>query len=277
MCGAAPGCLHGPLWFTCGMAEKYLDPLNDAVDAVVATLRDCDDWGPSGARAGQYGFDLAADAAALEVLLDEGLRVLSEESGLSGGDRDGPVAVLDPVDGSTNASRGIRYFATSICVVDQGIPVAAVVHDHGSGQRFEAVRGSGACRDYSLLAPRAAVPLAQAVVGINGWPPGRGGWAQFRELGAAALELCAVADGRLDGYVDFSDGLAPWDYLGALLVCAEAGVGMRDAQGRSLIALDHQSRRLPVAAPEPLLSELLSARAALVAQAPSQGRSQVGA
>ena len=244
------------------MASDLLNVLNGAIDAVIDILRDCRDRGPSGLTPGQYSFDLAADAAAVAVLRGGGLRVLSEESGLSGGE--GPVAVLDPVDGSTNASRGIRYFATSICVVDGGEPVAAVVHDHGSGERFEAVRGEGARCNGVRLERTTARPLAESIVGVNGWPPGRGGWAQFRTLGAAALELCAVAAGRLDGYIDFSlGGLGSWDYLGGLLVCGETGVEVHDGLGRDLVVLDHRSRRAPVAAPAPLAAELLAVRASL--------------
>lgn len=239
------------------MTRDLLNALNAATDAVVAALAGCDDWDPTGAKHGQFGFDLAADAAATEVLRRAGLRVLSEESGLEHGD--GPVAVLDPVDGSTNASRGIRYFATSICVVDARGPLAAVVHDHGSGERFEASQGGGARCDGVTLEPPAPRPLAECVVGVNGWPPRRGGWAQYRTLGAAALELCAVAAGRLDGYLDFSvSGLGSWDYLGGLLVCTEAGVEIHDGHGRDLVVLDHESRRAPVAAPAPLADELLS-------------------
>ena len=245
------------------MTSDHLNVLNAATDAVIDVLRDCRDWGPSGLVPGQYSFDLSADAAAVAVLRGGGLRVLSEESGLSG--EEGPVAVLDPIDGSTNASRGIRYFATSICVVDGGEPVAAVVHDHGSGERFEAVRGGGARCDGARLERATARPLADSIVGVNGWPPGRGGWAQFRTLGAAALELCAVAAGRLDGYIDFSTaGLGSWDYLGALLVCSECGVDMHDALGRDLTLLDHDGRRAPVAAPPPLAAELLRARSVLM-------------
>ncbi len=69
-----------------------------------------------------------------------------------------------------------------------------------------------------------------------------------------------MASGRLDGYVDSSPaGHSPWDYLGALLVCREAGVGVVDAEGRELVVLDHAARRTPVAAATPaLLGELLS-------------------
>ena len=253
------------------MARDFLNVLNAAADAAVAALAGCTDWGPTGRKEGQYGFDLAADEAATAVLRDGGLRVLSEESGMGAGD--GPVAVLDPVDGSTNASRGIRYFATSVCVVDDAVPLAAVVHDHGSGERFEAVRGGGARRDGTLLDPRRERPLHSAVVAVNGQAPGWGGWAQVRTLGAAALELCAVADGRLDGYIDFSkDGLGSWDYLGGLLVCRETGVGVVDGVGRQLVMIDHAARRAPVAAPPRLLEDLMDAYGRLTGTGPAPER-----
>ena len=263
------------------MKRDLLDVLNDAADAAVTALAECTDWGPTGHKPGQYGFDMAADDAATAVLRGGGLRVLSEESGLQGGGQqggelqggDGPIAVLDPVDGSTNASRGIRYFATSVCVVDEGVPVAAVVHDHGSGERFEAARGDGARRDGILLARRQETPLHSAVVAINGLAPGWGGWAQVRTLGAAALELCAVADGRLDGYIDFSsDGLGSWDYLGGLLVCSEAGVGVVDGVGRQLVTTDHAARRAPVAATPRLLEDLMDAYGRLTGTGPAPNR-----
>ena len=250
------------------MPRDLLDVLNAAADAAVEALAGCTDWGPTGRKHGQYGFDLAADAAATAVLRDGGLRVLSEESGLETGD--GPVAVLDPVDGSTNASRGIRYFATSICVVEGGAPAAAVVHDHGNGERFEAVNGGGAYRDGETLARREEKPLQSAVVAVNGQAPGWGGWAQVRTLGAAALELCAVADGRLDGYVDFSaSGLGSWDYLGGLLVCWETGVGVVDGVGRPLVTTDHAARRTPIAGTPQLLENLLEAYGRLTGTGPA--------
>ncbi|MXZ53419.1 MAG: hypothetical protein F4Z34_09570, partial [Acidimicrobiaceae bacterium] len=160
----------------------------------------------------------------------------------------------------TNASRGIRYFATSICVVEGGVPAAAVVHDHGNGERFEAVNGGGAYLDGTRLARREERSLPSAVVAVNGQAPGPGGWAQVRTLGAAALELCGVADGRLDAYIDFSaSGLGSWDYLGGLLVCREAGVDVVDGTGRDLVTIEHSARRAPVAATPQLLKDILDA------------------
>ena len=86
--------------------------LADAADAIAHALRGLDDWGLADTKPGQYLSDLAADAAAVEVLVGRGLGVLSEETGRHHPDRDVTV-VVDPLDGSTNASRGIPWFATS--------------------------------------------------------------------------------------------------------------------------------------------------------------------
>ena len=79
-------------------------------------------------------------------------------------------------------------------------------------------------------------------------------------MGASALDLCAVADGRFDGYVDFDGGLGPWDYMGAMLVCSETGIETVDAQDRELVVLDHEARRSPIAAPPGLLASLQGVR-----------------
>jgi fructose-1,6-bisphosphatase/inositol monophosphatase family enzyme len=80
--------------------------------------------------------------------------------------------------------------------------------------------------------------------------PGRHlGWAQFRAFGAAALELCAVADGTIDAFVVGAHAaLAPWDYMGALLVCQEAGAVIGELDGRELVTRDPGVRRAVVAA-----------------------------
>ena len=82
-------------------------------------------------------------------------------------------------------------------------------------------------------------------------------------LGAAALDLCAVAEGVLDGYaVVGGSQLGSWDYLGGMLVCTEAGAVVGELEGRSLVTLDHTARRTPVAAATPDLLLALSAAAA---------------
>jgi len=91
--------------------------------------------------------------------------------------------------------------------------------------------------------------MPRAIVGLSGYPRRHLGWAQFRAFGAAALDLCAVADGTLDAFtVGGQAHLAPWDYLGALLVCREAGAFVADLDDAELVAVDVDARRAVVAA-----------------------------
>ncbi|MHB1986889.1 MAG: inositol monophosphatase family protein [Acidimicrobiales bacterium] len=239
-----------------------LEVLSEAAERIREALDRLDDWGPAGTRAGQYRSDLVADEAAVGVLISAGLGVLSEESGRTGPAEAELVAVLDPVDGSTNAARGIPWFATSICVVDGTGPVVALVVNQATGCRYEAVRGKGATRDGQEIKPSSETDLTRAVIGLAGYPARHLGWRQYRALGAAALDLCAVADGTLDGYADCGvEGHGVWDYLGGALVCSETGAQLIDAGARDLAVLDHRERRSPVAAGTPeLLEALVGAR-----------------
>ncbi len=204
-----------------------LTTCHDVVDAVAAAIAGVGDWSPAGERAGQYAIDLVADAAALAVLDRPGLGVLSEESGLHRSDAP-LMAVVDPVDGSTNAAHGIPWYATSICVVDGDGPLVAVVANQATGERYEAIRGTGARRDGVRIEPRRVTAMGSAIVALTGYPARHLGWAQFRAFGAAALDLCAVADGRVDAFAVCGGAhLAPWDYLGGMLVCREAGATVR--------------------------------------------------
>jgi len=241
--------------------DHLVDLLHDTANEIAAALRGLSDWGLAGTRAGQYRSDLAADAAALKVLGGAGLGVLSEESGR----HDGPsevVVVVDPLDGSTNASQGIPWYATSLCAVDGDGPRAAVVVDIPRERRFVAVRGGGATLDGVPLRPSSSVSLGDSVVALSGFPPRWLGWRQYRALGAAALDLCAVAAGVVDAYIDCTPSAhGSWDYLGALLVCREAGAVVGEAFDRDLVCLDHAARRTPLAAATPdLYEEVRAAR-----------------
>lgn len=241
--------------------ETLLGVCQRVVDAVEQSLAGFDDLSARGGRAGQYALDLVADRAALEVLDEAGLGVLSEESGLT---RPGSslMAVLDPVDGSTNASRGIAWYATSICVVDAQGARVAVVANLATKERYHALRGAGAWKDGELLVPSRCTELRSAVVALSGFPGRHLGWAQFRAFGAAALELCAVADGTIDAFVvGQGANLAPWDYMGALLVCSEAGAPVCEMDGRELVVRDPAARRAVAAAATPQLLELLRSAA----------------
>jgi myo-inositol-1(or 4)-monophosphatase len=188
------------------------------------------------------------DRAAERWLVDQlaarrpGDAVLGEE----GGDRAGSNAVrwlLDPIDGTVNFVLGIPQFAVSVAVEVGGVVVAGAVCNPASGETFHALLGAGAYLGSRRLTGPRDVPLAQAVVGTGfGYDAAvRARQAQVvapllpriadvRRLGAAALDLCFLAGGRLDAY--FEAGLNPWDYAAGGLVALEAGCVLSGLRGR---------------------------------------------
>jgi fructose-1,6-bisphosphatase/inositol monophosphatase family enzyme len=238
-----------------------LGVLAEASDAIREALGGIDDWGLTGTKPGEHHSDLAADAVAVAVLTGAGLGVLSEESGRHHPER--PITVVvDPLDGSTNAAHGIPWYASSLCAVDEQGPLAAMVDNLADATRYVAERGQGATRDGKPLTPTSRTRMIDSIVVLNGYPQRWLGWYQYRVLGAAALDLCAVAAGTVDAFIDCGPtGLAPWDYLGGLLVCHEAGVRVAEARDLELVVFEQDARRTIVAAPtEELLAETLAAR-----------------
>jgi fructose-1,6-bisphosphatase/inositol monophosphatase family enzyme len=228
--------------------EEVLTLCRRATRAVAESLASLPDWGLIQGSAHQHHSDLAADAVAVEILTSGGLGVLSEESGVTRLDRP-LVAVLDPLDGSSNAAQGLPWFACSLCVLDEAGPWVALVTNLATGVEYRAVRGAGAWKGESRLANSGCTSLSEAIVGLSGLPPRHLGWRQFRALGAAALDLCAVAEGVLDAWVDCSvDAHGVWDYLAGQLICLEAGASVAEVHGRDLVVLDHAARRTPLAA-----------------------------
>lgn len=251
------------------MFQDVLALFTSIADAVGAGLRDVTDWGPSGLRDGQYGADLVADEIVLGALAGASFSVLSEESGLTLRgrtidriDSGEAIVIVDPLDGSTNASHGVPWFATSLCLVDQHGGAVGLVRNQASGVTYTAVRGGGAwCGDLRISAS-ACTDIGDAVVGLSGLPPHHLGWRQFRALGASALDLCLVAAGVLDGFIDCSvDAHGVWDYAAGMLICHEAGADVIDALSRDLLVRDPAMKRTPVAAATPqLMEQLVAAR-----------------
>ena len=185
--------------------------------------------------------------------------VLGEEGGEEGGEkgragapRSGLRWLLDPVDGTVNFVLCLPQFAVSVAVERAGRTLAGAVCNPVTGEVFSASAGGGArCGTRPLTGPR-DVPLARAVVatGFSYDARVRGEQAavvaallpriaDIRRMGAASLDLCWVAAGRLDAY--FEAGLHPWDYAAGLLVASEAGCRVAgagaDAPGERLVAV----------------------------------------
>jgi fructose-1,6-bisphosphatase/inositol monophosphatase family enzyme len=246
--------------------EAILYALRNVANVAQLTIAAARDWSLTGAQQGQYAADVMVNDAVIAALREFGWGILSEESGSDGysattatdlGDQ--LVVIVDPIDGSTNASRGVAWHAVSLCCVDHAGPrVAVVVQLAQPHTEYAAIRGRGAWKNGERLRAPEARPFDKCVVGVSGPPPRNPGWWQFRANGAAALDLCLVADGGLDGYLD-CDQHGVWDYAGAALVCAEVGVSIRDAQGRDLFPLQHGERRTPIAATSAEILERLVA------------------
>jgi fructose-1,6-bisphosphatase/inositol monophosphatase family enzyme len=241
---------------------EILQVLNNTADAVSQVLATNTDWSLSGIRHTQYSVDVRADNAALAVLHEAGCAVLSEESQITGqwGDDD-ILVVMDPLDGSTNASRGVPWFATALCALDKSGMRASLVVNQASGKdRYWATQGGGAFHNGNQMHPSNCSTLKEAVVGVSGLASFRPQWSQFRALGAAALDICLVAQGVLDGWVDFySHGV--WDYLASILICQEAGVATSEYLDRELLVTQYDEKRTPIVAATPaLLAQLREVR-----------------
>ena len=212
--------------------------------------------GYSGVRASQYHVDVVADEVALRVLVGAGLRVVSEESGVTG--QGELTVVIDPIDGSTNCDRGIPFFATSLAVMRDEELIAGLVVNQATGTAFEAHKGSGAFRDGVAISSSGLRNVANAIASFSGLPDRHLGWAQSRSLGAASLEICLVADGSLDLFaVAQRSTLHTWDYLAGLLIAREAGAVAGDYGGEELETSLVVARRPVVAASNELLTFML--------------------
>ena len=248
--------MRSPGTVVCVTADDWLQLLQQTATAIQRSLDTFDGWTEGGDRPDQYLLDQVADSAALTILNSAEATVLSEESGLVSGTTSETV-IIDPVDGSTNASRRIPHYCTSLCVVDDQGPLVGLVLNLANGEQFQAVRDQGAFLDGEQIQPTQCTELNEAVIGIAGNPPKPIGARQFRAFGAAALDLCSVAAGRLDGYLDPLAHHGVWDYAAGLLICREAGAVIGELEGRELIHLEHSRRLGPAAASTPELLKQL--------------------
>ena len=237
------------------LLELFVD-VGKAVRRVVDAIDPTDLRARTG-RDGQYALDLVADAEACRVLERAGVRIVSEESGVHECEGATITVVLDPVDGSTNCSRRLPYWATSICALDADGALAGLVVNQATGVCVTAVRGGGAFRDGERVHASFVPRVNEAMVYLTGTPATMLPWKQYRALGSAALGLCEIAAGSLDGFVDAGGYHAPWDYLAGYLACVEAGAVVHDAQGRELVTADIHARRQLIAAGTPELADAL--------------------
>ncbi|MDA5282434.1 MULTISPECIES: inositol monophosphatase family protein [unclassified Streptomyces] len=179
--------------------------------------------------------DIAAEKLITGILAErrpaDGL--LGEEGADSPG-TSGVRWVIDPLDGTVNYLYGLPSWGVSIAAEYRGETVVGVVEAPMRGETFQAVLGGGARLGTARLACRADAPLDQALIGTGfGYVQTRRAHQaevaariiprvrDIRRGGSAALDLCDVAAGRLDGH--YERGLNPWDLAAGDLIAREAG------------------------------------------------------
>lgn len=168
--------------------------------------------------------------------------ILAEEGGSIAGDS-GFNWIIDPLDGTTNFAHGYPFFAFSCGLHRDNIPLGALVEVPFTGETFFAEKGQGACRNEKRIHVSDVQTLNRSLL-VTGLPyfrhtivdellapmrrailNGQG----LRRGGAASVDLCYVACGRLDGF--FEIGLKPWDMAAGQLLLEEAGGRLSDYSG----------------------------------------------
>ena len=170
-------------------------------------------------------------------------QVLAEELGGAAAVPPGPCWVFDPIDGTTNFAHGLPIFCSSLALEIDGVAEVAAVYDPNRRELFTAERGGGAFLNGRPLHVSATATLVDAmlvtgfpydihsrieeIVGLFGAFVGRA--RAVRRLGSAAIDLCYVAAGRMDGF--WESDLKPWDVAGGALIVAEAGGRVTNMDG----------------------------------------------
>jgi len=206
-----------------------------------------------------------ADRASEELIRRLLLEARPDDSvrGEEGDDHVGPSGVhwvVDPIDGTVNYLYGLPEYAVSVAAEVAGEVVAGAVVNVPTGVEYAAARGHGSTRDGVPLRVRPSPPVAQRLVltGFGYRADVRAGQAarvarllprvrDIRRMGSCALDLCHVAEGTADGYVE--EGPNAWDWSAGSLVATEAGARFGLLPGTLAAELGEPGRVVVAAAP----------------------------
>ena len=169
--------------------------------------------------------------------------ILAEEETDVAGNHDSYRWIVDPLDGTTNFAHGYPQFCVSVALEHEKDLLLGIVYDPLRRECFSAIRGQGAKLNGETIRVSATPELDQALL-ATGFPYDRRDNPDFylnyfkafmmrsqgiRRAGSAALDLCYVACGRLDGFWEFK--LHPWDIAAASLIVQESGGHLSDFSG----------------------------------------------
>jgi myo-inositol-1(or 4)-monophosphatase len=189
--------------------------------------------------------DRAAERCIVNILRQNfpGHSILAEEETDVAGSQDRYRWIIDPLDGTTNFAHGYPQFCVSVALQHDQELLLGVVYDPLRRESFSAIRGQGAKLNGQTIHVSATLELDHALL-ATGFPYDQRENADFylsyfkafmtrsqgiRRAGAAALDLCYVACGRLDGFWELK--LRPWDTAAASLIVKEAGGQVSDFSG----------------------------------------------
>jgi len=206
--------------------------------------------------------DLAAENALIQTLQDYGVSctLISEEIGTKeiGSNPSSFYLTADPLDGTTNAVRGAPFMAISLAVSKSPRlrdVETALVCDPVHNVTYTAERGSGAFRNRERIKPSLTTSLEEAVIGVDfnmlkirqlmpRLIPLLEKTKHLRHFGADALELCYVADGKTDAFIDIRGKLRVTDIAAAYLILREAGGIMVTPEGNEIDAALEATKRV---------------------------------
>ncbi len=164
--------------------------------------------------------------------------ILGEETGTSESEAANPdnlLWIVDPIDGTTNFSKGVPHSCVSIAIVENGEPKVGVVYDPFMDEMFEAIKGNGALLNGKEMHVSEMSELEKSVLNtgyqysavnmrkkvLSDYEAFFGKIRALRIFGSAVLDLCYVACGRIDGFWEYE--LKPWDMAAGSLLVKEAG------------------------------------------------------
>jgi len=229
--------------------NPFLDVALDAANEAGAMLREAFDRPKTISYKGEVDLVTESDKRSESIIISK-IRsrfpehaIRAEESSPRASDNAKYCWHIDPLDGTTNFAHAYPCFAVSIGLVEEGEPLVGVVLNPIANELFTAVRGEGAYLNQRPIRVSPIEKLATSLVS-TGFPTHQRAnnrniyyyW-EFtmrshgvRRDGSAALDLCAVACGRFDGFWEF--GLSSWDTAAGMLIVKEAGGTITDLEGR---------------------------------------------
>ncbi|HKM41195.1 MAG TPA: bifunctional fructose-bisphosphatase/inositol-phosphate phosphatase [Methanocorpusculum sp.] len=249
------------------VCEKIVPIITDALASLIGTEYGAEELCMGADNTPTERLDKIAEDIVLAAFREHKVckYLLSEEAGMVDIGGESGIAYLDPVDGSFNAGAGIPFYALSIGLSDGEKMVAGYVRNLASDETFTAIRGQGAYLNGKPIGVSKKTELNTSAMCVYARAPEMMALLQrgfhirrVRKLGASAIELCYVACGRLDGFLDLRTTLRITDAAAGILICEEAGGIVSLPDGSPVSFPDDVRLGRPILAANPVIHTKVS-------------------